>query len=213
MRLLLAEDDLTTRRVLQAIVPRWGYEVTTAADGQEAWRVLEHPDAPKLVLLDWEMPGMDGLEVCRRIRARPTPVPPYIVLLTARGQPAEIVAGFRAGANDYVAKPYDNEELQMRLGVGRRMLELQEALTARVAELQAALAHVKQLQGLLPICMYCHKIRTDASHWDRLETYISAHSDAEFSHGICPVCLERHCADLADVNHAGPQPELSAAVP
>jgi phosphoserine phosphatase RsbU/P len=192
MKLVLAEDDPTTRSVLMATLKRWGYQVQAACDGLEAWEALRQDHAPKLGLVDWMMPGLDGLEVCRKVRAQLTVEAPYLILLTARGQKGDIVEGLRAGANDYVCKPYDNEELQARLEVGKRMVELQSALAGRVAELQHALAHIKRLQGILPICMHCHRIRTDQASWERVENYISEHSEAQFSHGLCPECREQY---------------------
>ena len=125
MRILIAEDDFTSRSILTAILKKWGYDPVVTEDGEAAWDALQQPDAPRLVLLDWNMPGMDGLEVCRRLREHETPNPPYVILLTGRGEKGDIVQGLEAGANDYVAKPYDNEELQARIRVGQRMLELQ----------------------------------------------------------------------------------------
>ena len=136
MRALIAEDDVTSRTMLQAILARWGYDLVVVADGLAAWEALQRDDAPRLALLDWMMPGMDGLEVCRRVRARETAEPPYLIILTARGDKADIVAGLEAGADDYIAKPYDSGELRARLGVGRRVIELQERLRFALAEAQ-----------------------------------------------------------------------------
>jgi len=134
MRLLIAEDDLTSRAVLTAILRKWGYEPIAVKDGGSAWDIMQKPDAPSLALLDWEMPGMNGLEVCRSIRDNNQPSPPYLIILTARNEKADIVAGLDAGANDYISKPYDNSELRARINVGRRMVDLQkELLDARNA--------------------------------------------------------------------------------
>lgn len=137
MKILLAEDDLTSRSMLAAILKKWGYEPVVSEDGNAAWEALQKPDAPRLLLLDWNMPGLDGLEVCRRLRKKETSDPSYVILLTGRDAKSDIVEGLEAGANDYIAKPYDNAELQARIRVGQRMLELQ----ARLLETQAALAH------------------------------------------------------------------------
>jgi two-component system cell cycle response regulator len=137
MKVLIAEDDFTSRNILTAILKKWGHDPLIAEDGNAAWDVLQQPDAPKLVLLDWNMPGMDGLEVCRRLRGKDASNPSYIILLTGRGGKADIVQGLEAGANDYISKPYDNEELQARIRVGQRMLELQASLL----EVRDALAH------------------------------------------------------------------------
>jgi two-component system cell cycle response regulator len=137
MKILLAEDDLTSRRILTAILKKWGYDTVVCEDGDGAWKALQEPDAPRLVLLDWNMPGLDGLDVCRRLRKKETTNPSYVIMLTGRGEKGDIVQGLEAGANDYIAKPYDNAELQARIGVGRRMLDLQSSLL----ETQAALAY------------------------------------------------------------------------
>jgi two-component system, cell cycle response regulator len=136
MKILLAEDDSTSRAMLTAILKKWGYDAVACEDGNVAWAELQKPDAPRLVLLDWNMPGLDGLEVCGRLRKKETIDPRYIILLTGRGEKDDIVRGLEAGANDYIAKPYNNAELQARIGVGRRMLDLQASLM----ETQSALA-------------------------------------------------------------------------
>ena len=137
MRILTAEDDVTSRNILSAMLRKWGFDPVATEDGNAAWAALQLPDAPKLVLLDRNMPGMEGLEVCRRLRRRESSNPPYVILLTDRGEKGDIVQGLEAGANDYVSKPYDNEELQARIRVGQRMLELQ----TRLLEALNAVAH------------------------------------------------------------------------
>jgi sigma-B regulation protein RsbU (phosphoserine phosphatase) len=191
MKVLIAEDDTVSRRLLEATLMRWGYEVVVASDGVEAWEALQGDDAPSLAILDWMMPGMDGLEVCRRIRKMPSSTPPYLILLTAKGGREDLVTGLEAGANDYVTKPFNREELRARVQVGVRMVELQQSLADRVKALEEALARVKQLQGLLPICSYCKKIRDDQNYWQQVESYIAEHSQAQFSHSICPDCYEK----------------------
>jgi len=136
LRVLIAEDDPVSRSLLRRVLSKWGYEVLATSDGQEAWQELQRGDAPALAILDWMMPGLDGVEVCRRVRELDSPNPPYIILLTARGGKGDIVAGLDAGANDYVGKPYDSEELRARLEVGRRFVEANQKLL----ETQHALA-------------------------------------------------------------------------
>jgi len=190
LRVLIAEDDAVSRRILETLLRKWGYEVTTTLDGEAAWEVLQGPSAPSLAILDIMMPGIDGLELCRRLRQSQTTMPPYIILLTATQGVREIVKGIEAGADDYLTKPYDREELRVRVQVGARIIELQTKLAERVQELEVALDHVKQLQGILPICSYCKKIRDDRNYWQNVESYVADHSQAEFSHGICPSCYE-----------------------
>lgn len=188
MKILIAEDDPVSRRLLEATLRRWGYDVVVTVDGRAAWESLQQPDAPQLAILDWMMPGMDGVQVCQNLRADKRTEGVYVILLTAKGEKSDIVAGLDAGANDYVTKPFDREELRARLRVGVRVLELQESLEHRVHELQAALQEVRMLQGILPICSYCKKIRNDQNYWQQVEAYITAHTEARFSHAICPQC-------------------------
>jgi CheY-like chemotaxis protein len=191
MRVLIAEDDPISRRLLEASLTRWGHEPVVTVDGTQAWSVLSGPDAPRLAVLDWMMPELDGVEVCRRVRARASPIAPYLILLTAKQGPEDIVTGLEAGADDYLTKPFDRGELRARIQVGVRLVELQQSLADRVTELEQALANVRRLQGLLPICAYCKRIRGDGDYWEQVERYISAHSAAQFSHSICPECYER----------------------
>lgn len=125
MKLLIAEDDLTSRTILEAVAIKWGYQPTVVEDGEQAWVALHKSNAPQLLLIDWEMPNLNGLELCKRIREQTTANPPYIILLTARNNTEDIVKGLEVGANDYIPKPFDNAELKARLKVGERMLELQ----------------------------------------------------------------------------------------
>ena len=137
MKVLIADDDFTSRSILTAILKKCGFDPVVAEDGGAAWDILQRPDAPRLILLDWNMPVLDGPEICRRLKARNVADPPYVILLTARGEKSDIVDGLDAGANDYMAKPYDRAELLARIGVGRRMLEMQSNLL----EARDALAH------------------------------------------------------------------------
>ena len=192
MKILIAEDDLTSRRILEAILAKWNYEVIATSDGLEAWQALQTENAPPIAIIDWMMPGMDGVDFCRKIRQTQTLTPTYIILLTSKAQQEDVVAGLEAGANDYIRKPFEREELRARIQVGERVVELQAALADRVKMLEEAIVKIKTLQGLLPICSYCKKIRNDQDYWQQIETYVAEHTQAEFTHGICPDCLEKH---------------------
>src|SRR5450759_3473921 len=137
MRILVADDDLTSRLVLAGVLRKWGHEVVATVDGTEAWDALRGPDATAIAILDWMMPGLSGVEVCSRVRGLCSDQPPYLIILTSKGEKADVVAGVEAGADDYLAKPFDPGELRARVDVGRRMIELQ----ARLREAHDALAH------------------------------------------------------------------------
>ncbi len=149
-RVLVADDDRTTRAMLQAMLSRWRYEVHTASDGLEAWEILRRPDSPRVAVLDWIMPGMDGVDVCRRIRSE-LPADEryiYLILLTAKTSREEIVAGLEAGADDYMVKPFDANELQVRVRIGQRIVNLQTELVAAREALRIQATH-DGLTGLL----------------------------------------------------------------
>lgn len=154
MRALVADDDTASRILLQKVLTKWGYEVTMAATGEEAWKILTGDSPPDLAVLDWMMPELDGVEVCRRVRALDLPSPPYLILLTSRGDKQDIATGLEAGAADYVQKPFDHDELRARLLVGRRFAELNRKLldTQRELRRQALtdpLTHIHNRRSIL----------------------------------------------------------------
>lgn len=199
MRILVAEDDAVTRKILEVTLKGLGWDVVTASDGNAAWEMLQTLDgdsAPDLAVMDWMMPGLEGIEICRRLRSTPGFEFLYVILLTSRGDKEDLAAGLAAGANDYITKPFDPVELEARVRVGERMVKLQTSLAARVTELEAALAHVSQLQGLLPICSYCKKVRNETNYWEQVDSYLSSHTAVKITHGICPECLETMMKEL-----------------
>jgi len=190
MIVLVADDLDVNRKLLRSLLTADGYDVIEASNGTDALQILQGATGPIVGLIDWEMPEMEGIEVCRQTRALQDAPPIYLILLTVRDSKQDIVAGLQGGANDYITKPFDKTELLARVGIGKQMVSLQQALTERVAELGEALLSVKQLGGLLPICSYCKKIRDDQNYWQQVESYVGKHSDAKFSHSICPQCYE-----------------------
>src|SRR6266704_44650 len=138
---LVAEDDPISRSVLQAWLRKWGFEVTIAEDGLQAWNAIQQKDAPKLIILDWMMPGIDGIELCRRIRGQNSAVYPYVLLLTAKDAKQDLINGLSAGADDYLTKPCNVNELRTRLNVGIRILRLQGALLRKEDELRFEASH------------------------------------------------------------------------
>jgi len=196
MRILIADDDRTSRLVLERTLAGWGHEVVVTEDGATALERLTATDAPHLAILDWTMPGMDGGEVCRLVRERGDTPYIYLILLTGRDAKDDVVEGLATGADDYVTKPFHAAELKGRVRAGARILDLEAALLEKMRELRVAGEHVTQLQGLLPICMHCRRIRDDGDTWKKLESYIEQHTGALFSHSLCSECLATHYPDM-----------------
>ena len=190
-RILIAEDHHVSRHLLERNLQNWGFDVVSAENGVAAAEILDAPGAPAIAVLDWMMPEMDGVEVCKRVRSQTNRPYIYLLLLTAKSQKEEIAAGLDAGADDYVIKPFDPDELRARLKVGQRVVELERTLDRRVQDLQTALDDVKRLRRLLPICMYCKSVRDDQDYWRQIDEYIHAETGTDFSHGICPHCMEK----------------------
>ncbi|MEQ1732016.1 MAG: response regulator transcription factor [Vicinamibacterales bacterium] len=201
MQILIADDDPVARRLAEHALKTSDATVTSVEDGETAWQRVCGRQGPMLLVLDRNMPGLDGVELVRRARSAPAGPPLYIVIVTGAGQPEDITDGLQSGADDYVVKPFHQKELHARIGVGLRMLALQESLASRVSELERALASVKALTGLLPMCAYCKKIRVDDEYWQQVEGYISEHSDATFTHGICPECFPSVIEQASNDSH------------
>jgi phosphoserine phosphatase RsbU/P len=182
MKILIAEDDVVASEVLQLTLERAGHEVAVAHSGTEAWETFDR-DPVRVIMSDWMMPGMDGLEFCRRVRARPKTPYTYFILLTALStSPENYDLAADSGIDDFFAKPLDFATIRMRLRVAERILWF-----AR---------EVHQLKQLIPICCYCHKIDAGEAYWQRFDTYIKEQTGSGFSHGVCPQCLEAEMAKL-----------------
>jgi phosphoserine phosphatase RsbU/P len=187
-KVLVADDDLVSRTLVEATLQDLGYHVLVASDGTEALAMLQQQDAPRLAILDWEMPGISGLDVCHEVRAKQHAPATYLILLTQRQGASNVVAGLRSGANDYITKPFNREELAARMAVAASFIAMQQALSDRVSELELALSQIKTLRALLPICAWCKKIRDDGDYWHEVEEYVALHANVRFTHGICPGC-------------------------
>jgi sigma-B regulation protein RsbU (phosphoserine phosphatase) len=182
MRILMAEDEGVSRLVLGSKLKELGHEVIEARDGTEAWTLFQKEPA-QVIVTDWMMPGMDGGEFCELVRARVDQPYTYIIVLTSLSSKGSYMEAMGAGADDFLTKPVDMDELTARLRVAQRVLALQ--------------TEVQLMQRLLPICMYCRKIRDndaswdDQSSWQELEAYVAEKDDVRFSHGICKDCFEK----------------------
>lgn len=195
---LVADDDAATRLALTSIVKRAGWEPIAVESGSQALDLLAAPGAPRVGLIDWNMPDLSGPEVCGQVRSQGSVRAPYLILLTVRNDTADVVAGLDAGADDYLVKPAHAAELRARLRVGFRTVELRDRLVERALELETALAEVRQLRSLLPTCSYCRRIRDERDNWQPLEQYIAHHTELKFSHGFCPQCYAQHVQPQLD---------------
>ena len=177
MKILVAEDDGVARLILTKRLQKMGHDVIVTEEGGEAWDAF-HTGRPQIVITDLEMPKIDGLQLCQKIRAEQQEKYVYIIILTAREGKKAYIEGLDAGADDFMHKPVDMDELAARLRVAARILSMQ--------------TEMHQLEGLLPICSYCKKIRDENDSWMPIEGYISTRTEATFSHGACPSCVEKY---------------------
>ncbi|MEI6306165.1 MAG: response regulator transcription factor [Deltaproteobacteria bacterium] len=207
MRILIAEDDPVSRTMLVSMLKNYGHEVVATTTGMEAWQEMQKPNPPPMALIDWMMPEMEGLEVVRHIRTLESEQQSggigrsYIIMLTSRDEMDDIIAGLNSGADDYLVKPFHMGVLRARIDVGHRMIRIQKQLALEIRELKEAQEHIRTLQGILPICMHCKNIRNDTGYWEQIDQYVSKHSQAMFSHGICPECLKKHYPEYFDENY------------
>ncbi len=177
MRVLVVDDEPVARRILERILSDNGYEPLVVENGAQAWQVFQEI-VVSLVITDWVMPDMDGLELVRRIRAARRPAYTYSILLSAKEGRSSFLEGMKAGADDFLSKPIDQETLLARLRVAERVLGLERTVT--------------QLKELLPICSYCQSIRVDDVSWAPIDQYLASQTNSRLSHGVCPTCATRH---------------------
>jgi len=186
--ILIVDDERQNIKVLTELL-RNNYKIMAAKNGEQALKAAQGNNVPDLILLDIMMPGIDGYEVCKRLKAneRTSHIP--VIFVTAVTETQDAARGFQAGAVDFIQKPLNPV-------VAKARVDLHIKLHKTMAELNEALSQVKKLSGLLPICMYCKKIRDDTGYWNRIEAYINNHSEARFSHSICNECAEKHYPDI-----------------
>ena len=186
--ILVVDDQPANLKVLLSFLQEHDYRVYMVDSGRRALDILPKIQ-PDLVLLDVMMPEMNGFEICRRIKADKDLAALPIIFMTALDSVGDKVTGFSAGAVDYITKPFQQAEVLARIST-------HITLRKRERELEEALEEIKTLNGILPICSYCKQIRNDAGYWQQVEEYISEHSQAMFSHGVCPVCYKKVMARL-----------------
>jgi DNA-binding response OmpR family regulator len=182
MKILIAEDDPVSVKIVQFTLQHWGHEVIVTTDGATAWETFDK-DPVRVIVSDWMMPGLDGLELCQKVRTRPKTEYTYFILLTAINTGRDnLRKAMDAGIDDFLTKPVDREAVFMRLRVAERILGFT--------------TEIKMLKELIPICMYCKRVRDDQDYWQQVETYIHKQTGSHFSHGICPECFEKQVAQL-----------------
>ncbi len=182
MKILIAEDDPVSVKILQFTLEHYGHEVVAASDGAQAWEIFDR-EPFRVVVSDWMMPQVEGLELCQRIRSRPKTEYTYFILLTAINTGREnLRKAMDAGIDDFLSKPLDREAVMMRLRVAERILEFT--------------TQIRMLKELIPICMYCKRVRDDHDFWSQVESYIHTHTGSNFSHGICPDCFTKQMSNL-----------------
>jgi DNA-binding response OmpR family regulator len=184
--IVVADDDAVGRELVSRVLEKAGHPTVTAPDGEQAWELIQSVKPP-LAVLDWDMPHLTGLDVLRRVKLTVDRTPPYVLLLTSRTEVRDRVRGLTVGADDYLTKPFEPAELVARVEVGLRVVQLQRSLSARVTELEDALAHVNRLERLLPICATCKRIQS-GEDWHELEGFLASNAGVRFSHGACPGC-------------------------
>lgn len=189
--ILIVDDTPANLRLLAGMLTEQGHKARSAPNGKLALMSAQ-ASPPDLILLDIKMPGLSGYEVCQQLKADPRTRDIPIIFISALDQVEDKIQAFTLGGVDYVTKPFRFEEVLARVETHLKLRELQKRLAARVRELEEALAQVKKLEGLLPICSYCKRVRDDHDYWQQVESYVAARSEASFSHGICPDCHEKH---------------------
>lgn len=197
-RVLIAADDSATIRFLESSIDSWGYKTMVVFNDRELLHRMERELRPTLVILDGAMQGVNSLALCRRIRLSPGKTRTYIILLAADGSEEQAFPDPARGPDDLLARPLTGTELYVHLRTGMRVMDLETEVSQLTTDLARAANKIERLGGLLPICSHCKKIRDDSGYWNELEKYISDHSDAEFSHAICPSCLAKYYPDVKD---------------
>ena len=195
--ILLCDDQPTNLEILiQALQKDYRLQVTK--DGETALRLAGLKEKPALVLLDIIMPNMDGYEVCRRLKANPETASIPVIFLTALDQQDDETLGLRLGAADYLTKPFNMDIIRLRVRHHLTLKQQQDLLEEQNRALKEALEQVKLLNGLLPICASCKKIRDDKGYWKQLEYYLESHSEVQFTHSLCPECAHKLYPGLCD---------------
>ncbi len=191
MKILVADDDPLVRTMLRATLTKWGHDATVVEDGRAAWGLLRESEEPLVAILDWVMPHLSGDQLCALVRDMEVQRPLYVIMLTSKQSIDDVVAGLEAGADDFIRKPFDPRELQARLNVGIRMVEVQADLARQIREVESMQERERELRSLVPICGECKSVRDDRNYWQKVEQFMSNAAGFTFTEGICPQCYDK----------------------
>jgi PleD family two-component response regulator len=194
-KVLIVDDDEVELMEFSDFFDSEGFKTFGVTNGETAIsKAIEF--SPDVILLDVMMPGMNGYEACRRLKAAQATMEIPVIFVTGLSDTKDKLRGFEAGGVDYVTKPFEIEEISARVSAHVALQRLKKEREGIIRELSEALDTVKKLEGMLPICMFCKKIRNDKGYWEQVELYISEHSDVRFSHGLCEECSKKHYSEL-----------------
>jgi DNA-binding response OmpR family regulator len=188
VKILIAEDEYTTRLMVQVCLENWGYSIESVEDGKKAWDIINQKNPPQIAVLDWEMPGISGIELCRKIKSLDRSSPIHVILLTARDSKNDISQGFEAGADDYITKPFNDDELGARIRVAERIVTIQSSLNSSLEELREALDMVQSFEEPVAVCRKCKKIGAFDGSWRTPEKLLEYPVDPRFIQLDCPSC-------------------------
>jgi len=191
MKILVAEDDSVSRRLLEASLSKWGYEIIAVPDGSRALEYLEKNHSIHFAILDWMMPGKEGIFICERMREKRQNRTVYIILMTPRDGSREAISGLASGADDYITKPIDKAELRQKVISGERIIHLEMTVSRKTEELRQLQEQNEQLREIVPNCTRCAKARQDDQFYRRVEAYLDQCSKTPTTHGLCPECRDK----------------------
>ena len=191
MKILIAEDEYTTRLMVQVCLENLGYSIESVEDGNTAWEIINQTTPPEIAVLDWEMPGLSGIDLCRKIKRMERSSPIHVILLTARDSKNDISQGFAAGADDYITKPFNEDELQARIRVADRIVTIQSSLNGSLEELREALDLVQAFEEPVAICNKCQKIGAFDGTWRTPAQLLEYPVDPRFVQLDCKNCKSK----------------------
>ncbi|MEN8153514.1 MAG: response regulator transcription factor [Acidobacteriota bacterium] len=192
LKVLIVDDDIVVREILSDLLSKTQYYSHSVSSGEKAWELLNKKNKFSIVLLDWMMPGFSGIDLLKKIRKSKISKSLYIILVTAKSDTNSSIKALNLGADDYIKKPFNEEELIARIKAGERVVKQQKDLAFEIKDLACELKQIKNLSGILPICSFCYKVRDKNGKWKNLEIYLEENYKVRSSHSVCPECCDEH---------------------